>query len=242
MKNSGEYVEEDNKKIKSEQVSVKTEPFIKAEPIKTEECAEKDDTNTKIKLELGGQPQISNTRSRSSSNNTNTKKLTKAQPGKRLPGKLALCTRCGTQSENLSTCGRCKRKLPEDVKLLDDPAFKTQESDIKVEKSLKLKMLIRTRQYQIVSECVDEQWSPVDLGKKWGCSADNIRQWVNEAGKVLPKTYKKTEYNSESRTSTPGTMKTGNNASLPTTPLPPGLLGVAIGQLETYKKTERGRD
>jgi len=165
-----------------------------------------------------------------------------ATPGKRTPGKLALCTRCGTQSENLSTCGRCKRKLPEDVKLLDDPAFKTQESDIKVEKSLKLKMLIRTRQYQIVSECVDEQWSPVDLGKKWGCSADNIRQWVNEAGKVLPKTYKKTEYNSESRTSTPGTMKTGNNASLPTTPLPPGLLGVAIGQLETYKKTERGRD
>ena len=43
-----------------------------------------------------------------------------ATPGKRIPGKLALCTRCGTQSEDLSTCVRCKRKLPEDVKLLDD--------------------------------------------------------------------------------------------------------------------------
>ena len=52
-----------------------------------------------------------------------------ATPGKRIPGKLALCTRCGTQSEDLSTCVRCKRKLPEDVKLLDDPAFKSQKPD-----------------------------------------------------------------------------------------------------------------
>ena len=194
MKYSGEYVKEDNTKIKSEPVSVKTEPFIKAESMKTEECDEKDDTNTKIKLELGGQPQIpKNTRSSRSSKNTNTKKQTKAQPGKRIPGKLARCTRCGTQSENLSTCVRCKRKLPEDVKLLDDLAFQSQESDIKAEKSLKLKMWIRARRDQIVSECVDHHWSPVDLGRKWGCSADKIRQWVKEAGKVLPKTYKKTD-------------------------------------------------
>ena len=45
-------------------------------------------------------------------------------PSKRVPGKLALCTRCGTQSEDISTCVRCKRKLPDDVKLLDDPAYK----------------------------------------------------------------------------------------------------------------------
>lgn len=45
--------------------------------------------------------------------------------------------------------------------------------------------------------------SPGDLGRKWGCSADTIRQWVKKAGKVLPKTYKKTEY-SESRSATPG--------------------------------------
>ena len=52
-----------------------------------------------------------------------------ATPSKRVPGKLALCTRCGTQSEDLSTCVRCKRKLPEDVKLLDDPAFKSVKPD-----------------------------------------------------------------------------------------------------------------
>ena len=45
-------------------------------------------------------------------------------PSKRIPGKLALCNKCGTQSEDLATCIRCKRKLPDDVKLLDDPAFK----------------------------------------------------------------------------------------------------------------------
>ena len=45
-------------------------------------------------------------------------------PSKRVPGKLALCTRCGTQSDDISTCVRCKRKLPDDVKLLDDPTYK----------------------------------------------------------------------------------------------------------------------
>ena len=53
-----------------------------------------------------------------------------AAPSKRVPGKLALCKFCGTQSEDLSTCTRCKRKFPDDVKLLDDPAFKqTQKPD-----------------------------------------------------------------------------------------------------------------
>merc|ERR1740123_73135 len=75
------------------------------------------------------------------------------------------------------------------------------------------KNLTPAQRDQIVSECVDHMWSPVDLGKKWGCSPDTIRQWVKKAGKVLPKTYKKTEY-SESRSSTPGTMKTGNNVAL----------------------------
>ena len=45
-------------------------------------------------------------------------------PSKKIPGKLALCKCCGCQSEDLATCVRCKRRLPEDVKLLDDPAFK----------------------------------------------------------------------------------------------------------------------
>jgi len=43
---------------------------------------------------------------------------------KRVPGKLAMCKSCGHLSEDLSTCIRCRRKLPDDVKLLDDPAFK----------------------------------------------------------------------------------------------------------------------
>ena len=38
---------------------------------------------------------------------------------------------------------------------------------------------------------MDNQMSPKDLSRKWGCSFDRIRQWVKEAGKVLPKTYKK---------------------------------------------------
>ena len=65
------------------------------------------------------------------------------------------------------------------------------------------KNLTPAQRDQIVSECCDLQMSPVDLGRKWGCSADTIRQWVKKAGKVLPKTYKKTEY-SESRSATPG--------------------------------------
>jgi len=43
---------------------------------------------------------------------------------KRVPGKLAMCKSCGHLSEDLSTCVRCRRKFPDDVKLLDDPAFK----------------------------------------------------------------------------------------------------------------------
>ena len=99
-----------------------------------------------------------------------------ATPGKRTPGKLALGTRCGTQSEDLSTCVRCKRKLPEDVKLLDDPKSSANA----------IKNLTPAQRDQIVSECVYHHWSPVDLGKKWGCSPDTIRQWVKKAGKVLP--------------------------------------------------------
>ena len=98
-------------------------------------------------------------------------------------GKLALCTRCGTQSEDLSTCVRCKRKLPEDVKLLDDPRSSANA----------IKNLTPAQRDQIVSECVDHHWSPVDLVKKWGVSPDTIRQWVKKAGKVLPKTYKRIE-------------------------------------------------
>ena len=111
------------------------------------------------------------------------------------PGKLAQCSRCGTQLENMSTCASCKRKLPEDVKLLDNTAFKSHKPGIKIEKSSALQKFIRAKRDQIVSECVDHHWSPIYIEKKWGCSADTIRQWVME-------TYKKKE-SSESRSSTP---------------------------------------
>ena len=47
-------------------------------------------------------------------------------PSKRIPGKLALCKQCGTQSDDLVVCSRCKKKFPEDVKLLDYPAFRPE--------------------------------------------------------------------------------------------------------------------
>lgn len=43
---------------------------------------------------------------------------------RRVPGKLALCKFCGNMSEDHNTCSRCKRRLPEDAKVVDDPAFK----------------------------------------------------------------------------------------------------------------------
>ena len=36
--------------------------------------------------------------------------------------------------------------------------------------------------------------SPADLAKKWQCNPDTIRTWVRKAGKVLPKSYKKSNY------------------------------------------------
>jgi len=53
-----------------------------------------------------------------------TAPLPPGQAPKRVPGKLAMCKSCGHLSEDLSTCIRCRRKFPDDVKLLDDPAFK----------------------------------------------------------------------------------------------------------------------
>jgi sentrin-specific protease 7 len=43
---------------------------------------------------------------------------------KRVPGKVALCKHCGNMSDDHATCSRCRRKLPEDVKVVDDPAFR----------------------------------------------------------------------------------------------------------------------
>ena len=36
---------------------------------------------------------------------------------KRVPGKVALCKHCGNMSDDHATCSRCRRKLPEDVKV-----------------------------------------------------------------------------------------------------------------------------
>ena len=36
---------------------------------------------------------------------------------KRVPGKVALCKHCGNMSDDHATCSRCRRKLPDDVKV-----------------------------------------------------------------------------------------------------------------------------
>ena len=39
------------------------------------------------------------------------------QVSKRIPGKLAMCKQCGFTSEDLAVCLRCRRKMPDDVKV-----------------------------------------------------------------------------------------------------------------------------
>ena len=57
--------------------------------------------------------------------------------------------------------------------------------------SLATKNLTKEQRDQIIHECVEEQVSPAELGKKWQCNPDTIRTWVRKAGKTLPKTYRK---------------------------------------------------
>merc|ERR1719369_309672 len=65
---------------------------------------------------------------------------------KRVPGKLAMCKSCGHLSEDLSTCIRCRRKFPDDVKLLDDPAFKPKpDSTDNMAKSALRRMRVPTK-------------------------------------------------------------------------------------------------
>ena len=68
------------------------------------------------------------------------------------------------------------------------------------------KMLTSEQKSQIINECVEDMISPVDLAKKWGCNPDTIRAWVRKAGKVLPKTYKKSAFSE--RAATPGYVST----------------------------------
>ena len=53
------------------------------------------------------------------------------------------------------------------------------------------KSLTTDQMAQIISECVDDHVSPVNLAKKYSVRADTIRAWIRKAGKTLPKTYKK---------------------------------------------------
>lgn len=43
---------------------------------------------------------------------------------RRIPGKLALCKFCGTLSDDFNTCSFCRKRLPEDSKIMDDPTCK----------------------------------------------------------------------------------------------------------------------
>ena len=68
------------------------------------------------------------------------------------------------------------------------------------------KSLTTDQMAQIISECVDDHVSPVNLAKKYSVRADTIRAWIRKAGKTLPKTYKKSIYPTEvqNRGGTPG--------------------------------------
>ena len=53
------------------------------------------------------------------------------------------------------------------------------------------KLLTPEQRALIVDECCEENVSPSELARKWGCNADTIRTWVRKAGRQLPKQYKK---------------------------------------------------
>jgi len=55
---------------------------------------------------------------------TSTSATIVANQPKLIPGKLAMCKWCGDLSPDFAKCIRCKRKLPEDCKAVDDPALK----------------------------------------------------------------------------------------------------------------------
>ena len=44
-------------------------------------------------------------------------------PGKLAPGKLAKCKSCGFTGKDLAVCIRCRRKMSDDVKIVEDPNF-----------------------------------------------------------------------------------------------------------------------
>ena len=80
------------------------------------------------------------------------------QLSKRIPGKLAMCKFCGftrweatncierkyshifSLSEDLAVCVRCRRKIPDDVKILDDPSYKPKPDSTELMGTKKLRL------------------------------------------------------------------------------------------------------
>merc|ERR1719447_151125 len=62
------------------------------------------------------------------------------QLSKRIPGKLAMCKFCGFTSEDLAVCVRCRRKIPDDVKILDDPSYKPKPDSTELMGTKKLRL------------------------------------------------------------------------------------------------------
>merc|ERR1719266_3121098 len=62
------------------------------------------------------------------------------QLSKRIPGKLAMCKSCGFTSEDLAVCVRCRRKMPDDVKILDDPSYKPKPDSTELMGTKKLRL------------------------------------------------------------------------------------------------------
>jgi hypothetical protein len=44
--------------------------------------------------------------------------------GKFIPGQLVLCKNCGSMSEDFNLCSRCKKKIPEGAKVIQDKTYK----------------------------------------------------------------------------------------------------------------------
>ena len=59
--------------------------------------------------------------------------------------------------------------------------------------AVQTKNLTNDQRNEIIRECVEDQISPTELGKKHNISADTIRTWIRKSGKQLPKTYRRGE-------------------------------------------------
>ena len=56
-------------------------------------------------------------------------KSAEAYKPKLIPGKLVVCKNCGCMGQDFNLCVRCKKKIPEDCKKVDDPSYKEEKEE-----------------------------------------------------------------------------------------------------------------